>query len=203
MSKAIILAGCNGVGKSTVIDILLQDEELKLTRFPRHTTRKIRDGETNGIQYIFVDDEEFDVLVQAGDFIDIDEFPSGKYGTSKSSLKKWLANGYLIFEVDPENALVLKKAFLEMDISVTDIFIQPMETEYLCQNGGLTEALALLEKRLREKKLDEYVIEDRIHEASTRLFMGSQFSNIVINQQGQLEKTVSEIKRLIKGGKAK
>lgn len=199
MSKAIILAGCNGVGKSTIIDALIHDTELRLTRFPRHTTRQIRDGETHGIQYFFVSDEEFDSHVQSGDFIDIDQFPSGKYGTSKSTLKDCLNNGYLLFEVDPENALVLKKAFIEMGIPVVDVFIQPIETSLLSQPSGLDETLALLEKRLRAKKLSDFVIEDRINEARTRLFMGNQFSQVITNKDGQIEKAINEVRKLIKG----
>ena len=54
MSKAIVIAGCNGVGKSTVIHILLEDKDLNLSRFPRHTTRTQRASETHGVDYFFV-----------------------------------------------------------------------------------------------------------------------------------------------------
>ena len=63
MGKLIYLMGKSSSGKDTVYRELLRDDELKLKKVVLYTTRPIREGEVDGVQYHFVDEEVFNDFV--------------------------------------------------------------------------------------------------------------------------------------------
>ncbi len=64
MGKLIYLMGKSSSGKDTVYRELLRDDELKLNKVVLYTTRPIREGEVDGVQYHFVDEETFNDFVR-------------------------------------------------------------------------------------------------------------------------------------------
>lgn len=58
MSKIFIVMGKSATGKDTIFKQLIENEELKLKSVVGYTTRPIRKGETNGVEYYFVSDEQ-------------------------------------------------------------------------------------------------------------------------------------------------
>ena len=65
----IIVSGPSGVGKGTVRDYYMKDESLNLTYSISMTTRSPREGEVDGVDYIFVTREEFEQKIKEGEFL--------------------------------------------------------------------------------------------------------------------------------------
>ena len=70
MGKLIYLIGKSSSGKDTIYRELLKTQELKLKKVVLYTTRPIREGEKEGVQYNFVDDETFFALKKDGKVIE-------------------------------------------------------------------------------------------------------------------------------------
>lgn len=83
MKKIVVLLGASGSGKSTI------EKEIESKGFKRiisHTTRPIRDGEIDGINYHFVDINEFELSSMEGRFITETLYNDWKYGIKKSEI---------------------------------------------------------------------------------------------------------------------
>ena len=70
MGKIICLIGKSAAGKDTVFKKLLEDQELGLKKIVPYTTRPIREGEENGVEYYFTDEDTFHRLQEAGKVIE-------------------------------------------------------------------------------------------------------------------------------------
>ena len=81
----LVFSGPSGAGKSTLINYLLQEfKEAGLT--VSHTTRKPRDGETDGLSYHFVTKEKFLKMIENDEFVEHIECFGNYYGTSKMAI---------------------------------------------------------------------------------------------------------------------
>lgn len=81
--KIIIISGPSGVGKTTIIKELINNKELNLTYSISMTTRKKRECETNGVNYFFVTNEEFDQAINNDQLLEWEEFVGNRYGTQR------------------------------------------------------------------------------------------------------------------------
>lgn len=100
-NKVVFLTGVSGAGKTTIMNLLLQDNRFQ--KVCSTTTRAMREGEKDGDQYFFVSFEEFEKLQQADLFVEY-ACVHGKhrYGTRKDFLNNALASGlYPIKNIDP------------------------------------------------------------------------------------------------------
>ena len=92
MPRVFVITGPSGVGKGTLIRTLLERiPELELS--VSATTRSPRPGEENGVDYHFLDDEEFARRVEAGDFVEHASYSGRRYGTLRSELERRTAEG--------------------------------------------------------------------------------------------------------------
>ena len=80
----IIFSGPSGVGKSTIINELLNHISLYFSI--SHTTRKKRNNEINGKDYYFISLNEFNKLIEENYFIEYEKYGTDYYGTSKEQL---------------------------------------------------------------------------------------------------------------------
>lgn len=71
MNEIIFIMGKSSTGKDTIFGQLLQDKDMGLKGVVLYTTRPIRSGETNGVEYNFVSDERADELLKAGKVIEM------------------------------------------------------------------------------------------------------------------------------------
>ncbi|TXI93739.1 MAG: guanylate kinase [Neisseriales bacterium] len=163
--KIYVIAAPSGAGKSTLVNALCKlDDGVQLS--VSHTTRGIRPGEKNGVNYFFVSTIEFQKMVENNDFLEYAEVYGNFYGTNINTIKEFLATGKdIILEIDWQGARQIRKLFNDAVL----IFIAP-------------PSLEILEQRLRDRKTDSLeVIEKRLSMAMEDVSHVAEFDYIVIN----------------------
>lgn len=178
--KIIVIVAPSGTGKSTLIH-KLREEVNSLKWSVSYTTRSIRPGEEHGVNYFFISNDEFEDLIEKGEFIEWAKVHSNYYGTSKSFVEEGLSKGdILLFDLDVQGADAVKKHFKE-DSHI--IFIEPPSVEEL-------------EKRLRGRKTEkEETIELRINNAKEELKRKDDFDYNVVNDDFDI--AYKELKELV------
>ena len=152
-----IISAPSGAGKTSLVKALI-DAEPQIRVSVSHTTRAMRPGEENGVNYHFVDRAEFVRLVEHGDFLEQAEVFGNLYGTSQSRLQQTLDEGHdLILEIDWQGAEQVRRQMPE----ARSIFILPPSQQALRQrltNRG-QDSDAIIEGRMREavSEMSHYV----------------------------------------------
>lgn len=99
-----VLSGPSGSGKGTVLKEVLRKSD-RIVYSVSATSRSLRAGEVDGINYYFKSREEFETLIKADAFIEYTETYGNYYGTLKSEVEKAIENGKnIILEIDPVGA---------------------------------------------------------------------------------------------------
>lgn len=169
----LVISGPSGSGKSTVIKKVMESLS-GLWLSVSTTTRPPRSCETEGIDYIFVSEEEFLSGVENGEFAEWARVFGYYYGTPKKPLLENIAKGLdVILEIDTQGARQIKETFGARCITV---FVAPPSLEELAArlSGRGTENKGQMMKRLetarREmqegKDYDYWVVNERIEEAA-------------------------------------
>lgn len=124
-----VITGPSGVGKGTLISALLRRlPALQLSISA--TTRRPRRGETDGIDYHFLDDPTFDRLVEAGDFVEHASYSGRRYGTLRSELERRIADGVpVVLEIEVQGARQVRETLPE----AVQVFIAPPSIDALRQ----------------------------------------------------------------------
>lgn len=110
----IIISGTTCAGKGTIIKKLLEKNP-NMCLSISYTSRPIRKGDVDGVDYYFITQEEFERKIKNGDFLEYAEVHYGRYyGTPKMETEKLLASGKdVILEIDVQGAEQVKKMFPE------------------------------------------------------------------------------------------
>lgn len=174
----IILSGPSGVGKGTVREYIVNTHKVDLTFSISMTTRKPRAGETDGVEYYFVSQEEFDRHVKNDDFLEHASFVGNSYGTPKQAVEDLRNQGKNVFlEIEINGATqVLNKV---KDDRVVSFFLMPPSIETLKKRieGRKTESKELIEARVAKglkeiKEADKYdyvIINDKVKKAGEKI----------------------------------
>ncbi|HLN54209.1 MAG TPA: guanylate kinase [Lentimicrobium sp.] len=159
-TRLIIVSAPSGSGKTTIVKHLLSVFP-SLAFSVSATSRKIRNGETDGKDYFFISEDEFRKRIDRGDLLEWQEVYSGSlYGTLRSEIDKLLAAGKnVIFDVDVVGGLNIKKEFGERALAV---FVCPPSIEALEQrlNCRNTDSPETIKKRV-EKAVHEMTYIDK------------------------------------------
>lgn len=114
--KVFVIAGPSGVGKSTLIHRLMEEFPDRFAYSVSHTTREKREGEEHGVDYRFVEREEFDKMVEEGKFIEHATVHNQSYGTSYEAVIEVLKGGKVcILDLDVQGVDIMRKSGLEWD----------------------------------------------------------------------------------------
>lgn len=165
-----IISAPSGAGKTSLVKALLErDSQVRVS--VSDTTRGMRDGEQNGVDYNFVTLEAFDERIAAGRFLEYAEVFTNKYGTSRDWVEAELAKGIdVILEIDWQGARQVRE---QLPQSVS-IFILP-------------PSLPELRKRLSGRGTDSSeVVEHRMNEAVSEMSHYPEADYLVINDQFEL-----------------
>lgn len=180
--RLVIVSGPSGVGKTTVLKLLLESCPLPLAMSVSATTRSIRPGETEGVSYYFLSDEEFQRRRNNHEFLECCEvFGRGHwYGTLRKPVATGLNDGkWIVLEIDVEGAAKV----LDYYPQAISIFIHP---------GSLDE----LERRLRGRGTEtEKSISRRLEVARHELESIHLYRHVVRNLT--VEQTTNEICQLL------
>lgn len=145
--RLFIISGSSGVGKGTVIKEFLKNAD-NIYLSVSTTTRNPRDGEVHGVNYFYVNKDDFKKAVENGDFLEWAEFGGNCYGTSRSAVEKTLKEGKnVLLEIEVQGAKQVKE---KMPEAVT-IFILPPSIEEIEKRlrGRGTETEEAIAKRLK------------------------------------------------------
>ena len=180
--KLIIFSAPSGTGKTTIVKQLLQIG-LPISFSISATSRAMRQGEIDGVDYYFFSPQDFKQKIDQQEFLEWEEvYKNQYYGTLKSELYRiWNQNKHVIFDVDVVGGLNIKKQFQDKALSV---FIMPPSLEELknrLQSRG-TETEESLQKRLQK--------------AEQELSFAPKFDKVVLNDN--LEQAVEQTYNLVK-----
>jgi guanylate kinase len=176
----VLITGPSGAGKSTVIGALMAADE-RLAFSVSTTTRPKRAGETDGVDYDFVDEARFDELVGADAFVEWATVHGHRYGTRRDHLDAMVAAGTIpVLDIDVQGGAQIIPKFGEELVSV---FLFP-------------PSWRALEERLRRRATDDdEVIAGRLATARKEVGFADRYTYWVVNDQ--LERTVGLLRSII------
>lgn len=156
--RLIILSGFSGTGKGTLVKrIMAENEDVCLS--VSRTTRKPRDGEIDGVHYIFSSDAEFEEMIANNGFLEYAGYVGKYYGTPRAFVEDNLALGKtVLLEIEMQGALKVKEQHPEAFM----IFLLPPSFHELRRRliDRGTEPMAVIEERLaRAKEEMKYMVE--------------------------------------------
>ena len=160
-----VVSAPSGTGKSSLVKALLElDSRLQVS--VSHTTRSPRGQEQHGREYWFVSNEEFQSMIERGDFFEHAEVHGNHYGTSRQAIEDRIKGGEdVVLEIDWQGALQMKDTFPYAVL----VFILPPSYEELLQ-------------RLHRRGEDSAdVIEVRMNNARIEVAQAQHFDFIVVN----------------------
>ena len=177
----ILISGPSGTGKTSVIKALCENDPT-LAFSISATTRPPRSDEIDGIDYHFLDQTEFEDLIQSDGFLEWVKYGEHYYGTLKSTIESTVENGKdLILEIDVHGA----KKIRNLGLRYTSIFLLP-------------PSLASLEKRLRNRKTEsDSELQQRLLIARSESDFISGYDYCIVNPDHNVEKAVTQIRHII------
>lgn len=180
-----VLSAPSGAGKTTIFRELLV-RQAYLRESISYTTRAMRAGECDGVDYHFVSREQFDRMVTAGDFAEWAEVHGNCYGTARATLLQAFAAGQdVLLDIDVQGAAQLRASGLDGVF----IFILP---------PGMEE----LRQRLAGRNTDsQEVIERRMKNAVSEIREAARFDYIVVNDD--LDQAIATVQAIIAAEKVR
>ena len=178
----IVISSPSGAGKTSICKRLLElDSELRPSISV--TTRKPRNNETNGIDYIFTSNEDFDKKIFDGEFLEYANVFNNKYGTLVSSTKDLLNRDFdVLFDIDWQGTQQLS----QNNNNILTIFILPPDKN---------EIERRLKKRETENSESINIVNERMSKFEDELSHWKEYDYVVTNDD--FDKCVSEILNII------
>lgn len=183
----IVLSGLSGVGKDTVLAGLRQSG-LPVEISVSATTRARRPGEKDGFDYYFVSGEKFQEMIDANQLLEWANVYGHRYGIPREPVRQALQKGKdIIVKIDVQGATTIKK-------------ILPQAVFIFLATSSMEE----LEQRLKKRRTETPAELDlRLKTAGKELGIIPMFDYIVINRQGEIERTIADIKAIITAEKCR
>ena len=176
--KIIVISGASGVGKSTILTEVMKARQ-DLVFSVSATTRPMRPGEADGVNYHFISRESFLDMVRKGEFLEYDEHHDNLYGTLYSAVKDATEKGHVVLDIEPNGAMNVRRKYPDAIL----IFIMPPSWE-------------ALEARLRGRgDTPEEQVQTRLIRARWEMDQADKYDYQVINDQ--VETCVAEVLKII------
>ena len=180
-ARLFVIAAPSGAGKTTLVKALVtRNPELRFSI--SYTTRKKRRNEAHGVDYLFVDEDEFARLEHAGELLESARVFDNHYGTSRTQVERHLADGHsVVLEIDWQGARQVRESMPEC----VTIFILP-------------PSLDELTRRLKDRRTDSAeVIERRLRDAVSDMRHWDEFDHVIINDD--LDQAVADTEDVLAG----
>tara|TARA_B100000965_G_scaffold72701_1_gene57375 strand:- start:7271 stop:7903 length:633 start_codon:yes stop_codon:yes gene_type:complete len=172
----VILSSPSGAGKTTLVKKIAKENNFKISI--SHTTRKPRTNETNGRDYYFINEEEFNNLIKNNEFLEYAKVFENYYGSSKNKVFENLNKGEnVIFDIDWQGTEQIKKQKLKYKL-ITFFILPPSKTE--------------LFKRLKNRDMkDKNIVDERMKQFNEDINHWENYNFVVINDD--VERCYEEI----------
>ena len=176
----LVLSSPSGAGKTTISRQLLARDQ-NLTMSVSATTRPMRPGEIEGIDYYFVEPTEFNLMINRRELMEYAKVFDNYYGTPISAVEKALRIGKdVIFDIDWQGSQQIAERARE---DLVSIFILPPST-------------AELDRRLQNRAQDtEKVVSARMAKAPSEMSHYAEYDFIVVNHN--VEESVAQVEAII------
>lgn len=180
----VVVSAPSGCGKDTIVNEIVKEMGDDASISVSMTTRDMRVGEAEGVNYYYVSKEQFEENIRNGEMLEYTTYGSNYYGTPVGPVKDKLKNGKVVFLIiEVEGGENVKKIFPDC----VKIFVIPPSME-------------VLEKRLRGRGTDkDEVIRERLEIARTELQRATEYDYIVENDV--LQEAVEDVKTIIRAEK--
>jgi guanylate kinase len=173
-----VVSAPSGTGKTTVVERLVQIvPDLSLSR--SYTSRAVRPGEVDGIDYNFVSRPRFEDMISTDAFLEWAEVFGNLYGTAAADAEAHLANGRdLVLVIDVQGARQVRRRCADM----VGVFVMP-------------PSFAVLEQRLRGRSKDaEDAIQRRLETARAEVAAFAEYDYVIVNDE--LEACVDRLRAI-------
>ena len=176
----VVLSGFSGAGKGTIMKHLLRKYEGQYHLSISATTRAKRQGEEEGREYFFKTREEFDQMIEAGEFLEYATFNGNSYGTPRGYVEQLITEGKdVILEIEVQGALQVRKIFPDALL----LFVTPPSAE------------ALKQRLLCRGTESDEVVRQRLAISSHEATLMEQYDYLIVNDV--LEQAVEEVRNVI------
>lgn len=176
--KLIVISGASGVGKGTVLALMMKQRNDLLFSVSA-TTRPPRPNEVDGFHYYFITKERFEEMIARGEFLEYDDHADNYYGTPRAQVEEKRSRGQVLLDIEPNGAKQVKQAAPD----ATLIFIMPPSMEEL-------------ERRLRGRgDTSEEQIRMRMERATWEMEQRDWYDHVVVNDDAQ--RCAEEILKII------
>jgi guanylate kinase len=174
-----IVAAPSGGGKTSLVKKLIQELpaiEVSIS----HTTREMRPGENEAIDYFFINEPQFMEMVESGAFVEHACVFNNYYGTSVQQIETRLHAGIdVVLDIDWQGAQQIKKIFAD----AVGIFVVP-------------PSLEVLKNRLKTRQRDnDEVIHERMLRAQDELSHFPEFDYLIVNDD--FNKAAAELQAIV------
>lgn len=179
--RLVVISGPSGAGKTSICREILRRKASELERVVTATTRAPRGRERDGVDYLFLDRDEFDEMIRDRRFLEHADVYGHLYGTPREQVEEGIARGStLLLNIDVQGARQLREAGID---GLMTIFIEPPSFE-------------ALEERLRGRGTDpQEVVRRRLEQAREEMGEKSKYDHVVVNDE--LERAAAEVVQLI------
>jgi guanylate kinase len=176
----LVLSSPSGAGKTTLSRKLLE-EDRDVTLSVSVTTRKMRPGEKDGLDYHFIDRKRFDTLVGKDELLEWAEVFDNYYGTPKKPVMEALAAGRdVLFDIDWQGTQQLRE---KARTDLVSVFVLP-------------PSIPELERRLHSRAQDNYeTIHRRMAKAADEMSHWAEYDYVVINRD--LAQAFAEVRAIL------
>ena len=185
-SIMLILSSPSGAGKTTLTKKIQQKyQNFKIS--VSHTTRKPRSNEVEGIDYFFINHEEFKKRISNNEFYEYAKIFDNYYGTARNSVNKLLKNNNnILFDIDWQGTQQLSRF---KELKLIKIFLLPPDKKEL-------------ENRLIQRNQDNIdIISKRLKAYDNDIHHWSDYDHVVVNDN--LEQCFLQIEKIILSNKSK
>lgn len=195
----IVLSGPSGVGKGTVRKAIFERDDNEFEYSVSMTTRPMRKGEVDGVDYYFRTKEEFEAMIEASEMLEYAEYVGNYYGTPLTYVNKTLDEGKDVFlEIEVQGAQQVKE-------KVPDgvfIFLTPPDLAELKARivGRGTDSPEVIEERMRVARqeiemmalYDYAVVNDQVQNAVDRI------KDIIVSEHYRVDRVIGKYIKMLK-----
>ena len=176
----VILSSPSGAGKTTLVNLLSKQKNFEISI--SHTTRKPRPGEISNEDYFFVNDKEFNRLINNQEFLEYAKVFNNYYGTTRTPVIDNLNRGKnVLFDIDWQGADQIRNK--KLDYKLITFFILP-------------PSKAILFERLSNRDMkDKLIVDERMQQFERDVLHWINYDYVVINDE--LNNCYVKIKNLI------